>query len=189
MPKPRILLDVDGVVGDFTGAVLKLIKQHMGITLRPEQVVDWDIQKLIPSEHHEHLRFAMNQPGFCAGIEPFPEAPEAVKRLQTFGEVVPVTTPFHTSPTWAYERSFWLAGKFGFDPRKIVQTGYKEVVDGDILIDDKPENVQKWLAAHPNGEGILWDTTYNQEDEHLTRAYNWGDVYNHVAAWTGRRYQ
>lgn len=185
----RILLDVDGVIADYTGAVLKLVQQHTGLIILRSQVVEWNIFELIPPKHHRHIQSALDEPGFCARIDPFPEAVAAVGVLQTFGEVIPVTTPSHTNPTWAYERSAWLAGKFGFAPGKIVQTGYKEVVDGDVMIDDKPENVRKWLDAHDQCEGILWDAPYNQQEQVLPRAYGWDDVYQRLAVWTGRKYQ
>jgi hypothetical protein len=33
---------------------------------------------------------------------------------------------------------------------------------GDYLVDDHHPHVEKWVAAHPTGTGIVWDKPFNQ---------------------------
>lgn len=41
--RQRVLLDVDGVLADFVGGYLKLLKHYTGIDATPEQIDQFDI--------------------------------------------------------------------------------------------------------------------------------------------------
>jgi hypothetical protein len=55
----------------------------------------------------------------------------------------------------------------------------KYVFSGEMLIDDKPETVERWCREHPNGRGVLWDQPYNRAA--ATRQILWSsETFYHV---------
>jgi 5'(3')-deoxyribonucleotidase len=146
----RILLDVDGVIADLVGDLCSELRA-VGYRRQPEDVTTYEFQHALPRDELAVVRGAMVRPGFVASMSWYPGAREFVRELQRLGEVVAVTKPFATSPTWAYERAVWL----GRNIEKVVQTAHKELVGGDFLIEDCVANAHTWRHAHPGGHAIL----------------------------------
>jgi len=153
-----LLLDVDGVIADFHKATENGMMKYFG--LRPaREWTEWDIAKMdwkhwrndllrgTRDDHQEMLRTTWNQERFCASIPEYEGAVEQVKELSKIFDVYFVTSPMVTNPTWVYERSEWLIKKFGKDlGKKVVHTHYKELIDGDIFVDDKMQHVKDWWS-------------------------------------------
>ena len=59
-----------------------------------------------------------------------------------------------------------------------VLTPSKHLVDGDVLIDDRPENVVSFYRTRFNRIGILLDQPWNSNTELtiLDRAKTWEDI-------------
>lgn len=175
--RPRLLVDVDEVLGDFQAPVLKLMSHITGKEYVPEDFTEWDIFNVLSDEQRNLVFACIERPGFCASIKPTPGSLEAVKELQTFCEVVPVTSPFHSTP-WVNERTAWLGDYFGWKKREIVFTSAKHLVVGDGLADDKPDNVEAWAAYHPDGVPMLWHipNTRLLTDYDKYRVRSWQEV-------------
>jgi len=170
------LLDVDGVLADFHGGVLKLIKELFGYRLTIEDFKNWDYTSALESEQQkETLRKEITRPGFLASLEPYPGAEEAVAKLQRLGEVICVTSPNHAVPTWIPERYWWLEYLFKIPPKEVILTGKKHLIDGDIMVDDHPDNVHSWKCRHPRKKGLLWDRPYSKK-ANLPRVRSWDEL-------------
>ncbi len=116
-------------------------------------------------------------PGFAASMLPVRGAKQALKRLQRSTQVYVVTAPWPGSLHWPGERIVWLQ-KFGFHGDKIVLTPAKYLVRGDILVDDRPENLLKWKEHHPDGTAVLWKTRGNYpfwNDTRFVPMDDWSD--------------
>lgn len=164
MKKPIVLLDVDEVLADFVGRVLELVRRITGRNVTREEITCWDIAvalKLTPEEAAEKARL-IKEPGFCAGLEPLPGAIDGVREIREYADVRAVTSPFK-SKTWASEREEWLCEHFGFRREQIVQTPGKDIVFGDVLIDDKLETCQNWQARWRESTAILFSCPWNQD--------------------------
>lgn len=163
--KPVVLLDVDEVLVDFVGRILDEIRDiRPGKAVFRQDVHCWDIAValgLTPEEAAEKKR-RIKAPGFCASLEPLPGAVEGVKELRQMGfDVRAVTSPF-PSRDWAYERETMLCERFGFDRREVIQTPGKDVVFGDILVDDKLETCIEWQKRWSASRAILLSAPWNQ---------------------------
>lgn len=142
-----ILLDVDGVCADFTGMVRRLVKGMGG--QMPWPVTQWGFIK-----------------GSWMDMEPIPGARGVVEAFRRAGHrVVFVTAPWESCVEWAYARTSWLKHEMGADPRDVVITSAKELVRGDVFVDDKIENVAAWREEDYPGRlrGYLWDAPYNRK--------------------------
>lgn len=174
--KPRVLLDVDGVCGDFITPALRVIEDLCGASIAHDDVSVWDFaDQYLESEadRAEYWR-RVTAPGFCAAIEPYPTVREGVALLQSYADVYVVTSPMATSQTWMHERQEWCREHLGLHYKHVIHTHAKYAVSGLMLVDDKPEHVERWQAANPRGVGVLWARRYNEHASQLRRASQWG---------------
>lgn len=180
MGKRRILCDVDGVWADFLATSFDIIHQLSGHRYLPADLHDWDLFETVPRTFEGGFYDAWKKPGTCLSIPVIPGSHEGVKGLQARGDLFVVTSPMNEVPTWTHERDTWLERHFGIPHKHIVHTSAKFLVTGDVLIEDKPSNLQAWLEHHPTGFGILWTHPYNEKinlGPRVHRARTWEDVY------------
>jgi len=162
--KPTVLLDVDGVLADFTAAALELVRQVTGHRYDPSDVVTWEIFDSIPEKAaQEEVYRILKGPGGCTSIPLYPDAQGGVQALREVADIVIVTSPFTNAPTWTHERELWLKKHFG-DFQSIIHTKHKERIHGDFFIDDKPSHIKEWLdywvrsGRDTNVTGMVWKT-------------------------------
>lgn len=184
--RPRVLVDVDEVLADFQGPALDIMYDVTGRRYVPLDFEVWDIFSILSEEERQAVFERIEVPGFCSSIDPKEGAIEAIKEIQTFADVYPVTSPFHSLP-WVVERTKWLGDFFGWKKSDVVFTSAKFLVGGDALIDDRPENVIKWSEHHPDGLPILWHlpNTRNMPYDDI-RATTWTEVIEKIKAHSGK---
>lgn len=152
------LVDCDGVLGDFTGHVLRLT----GATYKPEDIKKWDVFEYV-GKHHED--FLLQSPEFWRTLPVIPGAQDAIKQLKQSGEVLIVTSPYYSCRGFFEARFEWLREHFGIDPGDVIPTPKKYLIPGDALFDDKPDHVKEWAEEHPEGTAYLFDQPYNRDFE------------------------
>lgn len=180
MTRPRILLDVDGVLADFLTPALDVIERLTGKAYCAADITTWDIFAVVGKEWERPFFEACNQPGFAASLAVYPGAQEGVARLREVAEVYIVTSPMNHNPTWTHEREAWLWGHFQIPSNRIVHTSAKHLCVGDALIDDRPLNIERWNEEHPTGAGLLWDAPWNRTDKVGVRVRGWSEIVNLV---------
>ena len=157
--KPIVYLDMDGVLADFFGGVEKLY----GVSHWKELTADKtkDLKKEVIDR--------ITGTDFFATLPKFPTADGLIDIVKKF---TGGTFSINTSPLRGdHENSgkykkVWISNNIE-TPAEIVVTGRKETYAKDkasgtpnILIDDRPVNIQKWQAA--GGYGILYQANRNQ---------------------------
>lgn len=186
----RVLLDCDGVMADFMGAVKPVIRDLIGRDLTDQDMPTWDLfEAPVIKPHAAALRAAVDQPGFCRNFAVLPGAQEGVQALRDLGaEVVCVTSPWPSSRTWAHDRMAWLEEHFGFTTKTVDQSSGKYRIDGDVFVDDHANNVVTWLNwdKRRHHAAVLWAQPYNTKDwakltgTHSLRGHN---VLRHKSWW------
>ena len=151
--KPIVYLDMDGVLADFFGGVEKLY----GVSHWKELTADKskDLKKEVIDR--------ITGTDFFATLPKFPTADGLIDLVKKF---TGGTFSINTSPLRGdHENSgkykkVWISNNIEA-PAEIIVTGRKETYAKDkasgtpnILIDDRPVNIQKWQAA--GGYGILY---------------------------------
>lgn len=150
------LLDVDGVIADFCGGVDAFVTKW-GAEKREWR--HWGIKNVYPV-HADELISRVRDAGFAATLPEIPRAVESVRRLIATGaRVVFVTSPMSDSPTWCFDRKTWLADRFG--DVEIVFAKRKDLVRGDVFVDDTPEHVSAWWDRNPSARAFLVRQRYN----------------------------
>ncbi len=178
MSRPVVLLDCDGVLADFVSATLDLVHTLGGRRHASDEVRTWEIFDSIGTpELRERVYDRMNREGFCRDvIRPYPGAVEAIADLREHADVYVVTAPFRTA-TWMSERLAWLGHHFALPADHVVFTERKQLVRGDVFVDDKPDHVRRWDAGRRacTGRAFLWDQAYNREAD-LPRLRSWAEL-------------
>jgi len=180
--RPHILVDVDGVLADFVGAVLLRVNR-LGLRVRIPQaheLTTWEIFDSLPPECQEfkHTVYQdIKSVGGCSSIKVYPGAKEGMAALREIADVTIVTSPFKGSRTWVHEREEWLEEHFGITHKDVIHTGKKHLVQGDFFVDDKSSHIQDWVD-HNIGKAVVWDQPYNRNVFHgrAFRAKNWNEL-------------
>lgn len=166
----KILLDVDGVVSDMVPTLF----EEMSGDLKVEDFPDWDIFSQMTKEQQDEAYKILEDPLFWTNLPLIDGAKKAVRLLKAAGhDIVWVTTPWDSCRGWGDARRFWIRENFGDD--RVVATHDKEKEDGDVFIDDKPSNVKRWAAAHPDKKAFIFDTPHNKKYTGAPR-FSWDKV-------------
>lgn len=164
----RVLLDCDGVLSDFVGGWLKLINAQHGTSFVLDDVTGWDVCESlgIPAgpQRSATKKLIADCPNFAQKHDVLPGALDGVGRLREIADVYIVTSPWNSHPTWTHDREAWLKKHFDFPHSRVVHTGAKHLVCGDMLVDDKTDTCDAWRAAWPNGVAVQWSTPHNRRD-------------------------
>lgn len=180
MKRPRILLDVDGVLGNFTGPYIEHVNQVLGTAYTVDDITEFDIGRCLGLSDEAIIQcYDAIPPGWCRGLPVSPEAIDGVAQLRELGQVYIVTSPLY-HPTWAHERAEWLWKHFKIPFNKIVSTSAKYTVSGDYLIDDRMANLSHW-ELEQKGVGVHWKNRHNRGEVWTGRsAYHWPGVLAHI---------
>ena len=156
----RVILDVDGVLLDFVGEVIN------GTRLDRASVTEWDVFGLLDRIEPglgEARREACDLPEFWRSLRPIPGAQGFVRNLRCTGaEIVFATAPWIGCFGWESIRRDQLQTWFDARPIDIVFTAWKELIRGDLFIDDNPDNVRRWSRANEHGLALLYPAPYNE---------------------------
>lgn len=158
MTKPVILIDCDGVLADFDGMFIGILRDHFDIEFDPSKAEEWDYFNhpdvvRVKNDVWQHI---LNTKGLIRGIKKLDYAEEMIRKLREVGTVEACTSVV-AGGYYADERIMWLIEELGFDRRDVHLSYKKWRVCGDVFIDDKPENVIKW-ADEWGAVPVLWQT-------------------------------
>ena len=149
--KPIVYLDMDGVIADFFGGV--------------ERLYGVDHWKQLTSDKTKDLRQDVIDriagTDFFAHLPKFSSADTLIEMIKKFtgGQYSILTSPLRgDTENSGYYKKVWI-GKNIVKPDEIIVTGVKETYatkNGvpNILIDDRPINIEKWQSK--GGYGILY---------------------------------
>ena len=133
----RIYVDMDGVISNFEKASNEFQRIH-GKTNRPDKYVDY------------------------RNLEVVPGAKEAIMQLANEFDVFIATTPPWARPeVWGQKRE-WIEEHFPYLKRKLILTHRKDLLIGDILIDDtryrgQPDFQGEWYWFNQNWPNRNWE--------------------------------
>jgi 5'-nucleotidase len=181
----RVLVDIDGVAGDFVGAWLELVYECTGRRYEREQLTQCDLAAAIGLHASEKSRIeiAMRRQQFCARIQPIIGAVSGLAELRRVAEVRIVTKPLPDSPLygpsifWCTERLQWLERHFGIPASEVYLCSDKQGIRGDILVDDDPKNLTGF-----QGRALLWTRPHNQSATEFERITAWQELLSEVGS-------
>lgn len=187
--KPRVGIDVDGVLADLLGEIFPLAKEMYGIELHVDHMKDWEIDNLLPEGKSKEFWDAVGRPGLHKRLKPYPGAVEGMAALDKVADIYIVTSYLHNGETWVYERDEWIMDTFGISKKKMIHTSAKYTFNGLVLVDDKPQNIIDFIQEPTLSSGVLWTQPYNKNFEfpaeidpaRVIRSNDWEFLANSIA--------
>ena len=161
--KKIILIDQDDVLANYHARFLEIWKNE-----HPEKVwvsladsAEYDVDKNYPPEYRDLIEEITVRKGFFGSLSPISGAKEALETMLVLGHDVRIVTAPKRKHTFCVPEKFaWIEKHLGQKfVERIVLTRDKTLVNGDILIDDKP-NVPG--VCTPSWEQVFYDQPYNR---------------------------
>ena len=160
--KPTVYLDMDGVLADFFGGVEKMYGVDHWKKLTNDKTKD--LKKEVIDR--------ITGTDFFATLPMFQSAPELISMVKEFtgGNFSINTSPLRgDNENSAKYKKVWISNNIE-QPDEVIVTGRKESYAKDkasgtpnILIDDRPINIQRWQSA--GGYGILYQANRDSLDK------------------------
>jgi 5'-nucleotidase len=174
----RLLVDQDAVIahwGPEFDRRLDTFGEDAANIPRTADQQQWDLKAGRTDAEKAIIEQIMTEPGFYSRLEPIAGAKRALKDALAAGhDVRIVSSPFISNPTCASDKLAWITKHYGSHwASRLVLTNDKTIVNGDILIDDKPEVTG---SMKPSWQHVVFgDYPYNQETDTLQRICWWHD--------------
>ncbi|KAK1163901.1 5'(3')-deoxyribonucleotidase, cytosolic type-like [Acipenser oxyrinchus oxyrinchus] len=164
----RVLVDMDGVLADFEGALLRKYRERYPgepfIELSERRgFLARDQYRQISPELGPKLSSVYESPGFFLDLKPIPGAIEAMKEMSNLKntEMFLCTSPILQYEHCVQEKFLWVEKHLGAEfVQRLILTRDKTIVHADLLIDDKDSI--KGVQASPSWEHILFTCCHNQ---------------------------
>lgn len=193
-----IFVDIDGVLADFTGAVLTLTGHTQADLIRGEYdlalqlgMSEEELWERVNAEQHwwENLPLLPHAKALMKGIEreasPLPiHAEDQGLADGARHEQVYLLTTGSRNPDSLAGKARWIARHFSKYSRRTLMGRPKACCaqPDALLIDDRPRNFAEW--CHAGGHAILFPTLQNSNHMHAHRAKDY--TLEHVLRWTAR---
>lgn len=152
----RILIDMDETIVDMLNPLIKKYNKLHDTRVSFDDIKDYDLSKVMP----EGVSNLYNTPGFFLKLQAYKDAVDVIKRLNKKHEIIIAT--FVDSITAVIDKYLWIETYMPFLDIKQVNIGrHKYLLKADLLIDDNPEFLEKFLLYNPKGHAIRIIRPYN----------------------------
>lgn len=175
-----ILCDIDNIIYDTTANILKVHYEDTGELLTLDDIKSYYIENYVSPQYRKDFHKIFVDKRVWRGVQLLPDCVETIRKLhEAHYEIFFVTA---TETLNAHKKYTFLCRTFPFlDVRKhFITTHNKQMIKGDVLIDDCGDNVI-------NGDyyGVLFDYPWNRDidmDKHqnVFRVNGWSDVFETV---------
>lgn len=161
MKKPVALVDLDGTLADFQGAMRRDLAS---IAAPGEEPGDWD-EKARPDYQNARWDMIKRQPDWWFNLKPLPSGFFVLNALTSIGYRPHVLTraPKKLPSAWDQKVRWCMQHLPGVD---VTITPNKGMVHGKVLVDDWPEYIEPWLAHRPRGLVIMPAQDWNADFAH-----------------------
>jgi len=157
----RIIVDVDGVLGNWTSSYLRLYEQMGGRIPGTWAWTEFNAHKNLPDYEKYNARIWKDSTLFWH-IAPILGAIRALYNLNRKRSVyIATAVPAIHHDT----RSEWFREWFPFihRQRQLIFTGSKHLLQADVMVDDQPRFLNGWAAHNPGGQPVLILGAWNKE--------------------------
>lgn len=166
--RPRVLLDMDDVITSCLRAVVKAYNEANGTQFNPAKCDAWDLTSFFGCDLESVMQI-FRTPGFFENLEPKKGAIGALKEMinSTKYDLYIVTATSDDDGSELVEKIKWFKKYLPeFNIKRIISCQEKSIIRGDVIIDDKVENLQE---CAPYMQCILMDSPTNQDCTEFVR--------------------
>lgn len=178
MKKITILLDLDDVLNNQNEVWVNALNQKYGRHVSVEDIADWDMRLAFPGLSDEELYGPAYRGDLVGNMIAAEDAATYTNMWYENGHDLYVVTS--TSAENAEAKIQWLFKNYRwFDRDRFIMCHHKNLIFGDVLIDDAPHNLKdmKWTGANPNCVCVCMDKPWNRGAENeFVRAKSFADI-------------
>lgn len=176
-----VLIDIDDTMANLVQPWCRWLNEAYFLGVEYEDITSWNMRDFFPNLTEEQVFEPLHTDDFWESVEAIKDAPRYVKQLIDDGYDVYVCTASFVD-TIKSKFKCVLGRYFPFIPwNKVIITKNKQLIKGDILIDDGIHNLKggaykKILMSAPHNRG------YDAESNGMTRVNTWAEAYDAVRA-------
>ena len=142
MTNLTVLCDMDDVLWNLLTPWIAEINRTTGANIKEESITDWDISKFIPYIPAELIYAPLYKKSFWSKLQPYDDAQWFIWQLLIDGhEVKIVTAPAYSYKSMPAKIDNFLRLFPMVRQENIIITKQKQLIIGDVLIDDAPHNL------------------------------------------------
>lgn len=169
----RIIIDLDDTIHDLVNPWTEELSRKYGV---PKVTVkEWDICAHYPTLTKQQIFSPLSDPNFWKMVKPRPGAIENIRKMIADGDDVIICTATNFLSAHFKFQSTIFSYFPDFNRNNIIIAHRKDLINGDIIIDDGPHNMN-FL-----GYKILFSANHNKnvdaEDYGAIRCIDWDDAY------------
>ena len=170
-----ILVDMDDTMEQLLEALVKRANERFGRNAAVDDVTDWSIVCAFPGIEKRQILDFMREADFWEDVKPVPGAAEALKHFMDEGHDVYVVTATEFEHVREKMENVLFRYFPFFSPRQVIITCRKQMIRGDVLIDDGIHNLEggdyaKILFTAPHNR------YYDAEANGMIRADSWDEI-------------
>ena len=158
--KIRVLFDLDDTLTDFLVELVDRYNKRYGTKHIVNDCYKWELNEIF--EHN--ILELIDDEDFFESVKPKEGAVELMKMLHDHRmdfDVYVITSCL--KPENYIKKIKWFEKHMPFFPTsRVIPLTDKHIVRGDILIDDRPKNLEEWQKENRNGIGILVNSPHNR---------------------------
>ena len=171
-----ILVDMDDTLENLLEEWVKFLNEEHNLRVDINNVTNWDMSKTFTMLSRQEIYAPLFNKSLWERVKPLPGAVQYVNRLIKDGHRVVIVTASHQD-TVSIKLNDVLFKYFPFFTYKdVIITSQKQLINGDILIDDAPHNLEGGKY-----KGILMTAPHNKsykaEEHGLVRVNDWEEIY------------
>ena len=161
--RPKVLIDMDDCINNFISHLCKIYNQQTGKHVTPSQIKDWDITKVMGQKGMDVIK----ENGFFYEIPQKRQSIKTIKDLINSDKYDVYVITACNSISELQEKNDWF-DKFlpSFNKDRIIKCKEKDLIRGDVLIDDRYENLK---MCEPFMKCIIFDMAHNRKYNEFPR--------------------
>lgn len=173
----RILIDMDDTITNFLEEVIIEYNRIYGTNHSINEITEW----VIPSSFEYGLFSVFKQSDILTTITPKLDSIEYINKWIDEGYDVFIVSDCCNCADSYEEKLEWLETHIPkFDLSHFIPCKEKYVIQGDILIDDNLDNLNKWSLNNPYGHDLLMTAQHNKQIQDERRINSFKEVDDYI---------
>lgn len=176
MDKLTILIDMDDTMVDLMSVWTERLNKQYGLSIKCSDICVWDLMQIFTSLTKEQIYAPLHDENLWDELKPIADSAKYIKKLIDDGHEVYVVTSAHYK-TFKPKVEKVILKYFPFISwRNVIVTNKKQIIKGDILIDDAVHNLtggeyRKFLVNAPHNQ------SFDAEKNDMIRVSSWKEIY------------
>lgn len=179
-----ILVDMDDVLENLQEAWVRRLNEKYNEKVDIHSVDNWNIGLFYPKLTREQVLSPLVEDNFWRTVNPKTDAIEYLKKLYEEGfQIFVITSSHYLTLKNKLEQALWPYFPY-IDEDHIIICNNKQLIKGNVLVDDGVHNLVDLHIAKADYFKILFTANYNKNynsaEYDMCRVTNWAEVYTNI---------